>query len=79
MELQSDVPAGNVQIDVTCRGGPMKVILLQGKFAEEISLTKEEKSDTNHKTSIFSYNSFWLQFVLSRLRLSRATALRTFI
>ena len=47
LELQSAAPARNVQMNVTCRGGPLKVILLQAKFAEDTSPTKEENSDTN--------------------------------
>ena len=52
LELQSAAPARNVQIDVTCRGGPLKVILLQGKFAEGTGPTKEENLDTNHKQNL---------------------------
>ena len=43
---------------VTCGGGPLKVMPLQGKSAEDTGPTKEENSDTNSKKSIVSYNLF---------------------
>ena len=48
----------NDDVVVTCRGGPLKVILLQGKFAEDIGPKKEENLNTNRKKYIVSYNSF---------------------
>ena len=49
LELQGAAPALNVQINVTCRGGSLKVILPQGKFAEDTGPKKEEDLTANLK------------------------------